>query len=61
MIKEMIGELNRAMYENEITFGCVRTILEQLSKLTGKEYTLLNRRVVIKNADGTCNDAYVNC
>ena len=60
MIKEMIGELNRAMHENEISFECVRNILEQLSKLTGKEYGILNRRVTIKNADGSCNDAFVN-
>jgi hypothetical protein len=60
MIKEMINELNRAMHENELSFDCARTILEQLSKLTGKEYGILNRRVIIKNADGTCNDAFVN-
>ena len=61
MIKEMIGELNRAMATAEISFECVRNILKQLSKLTGKEYGILNRRVTIEHGDGHYNDAYVNC
>jgi hypothetical protein len=60
MIKEMINELNRAMYEEEISFDCARNLLEQLSKLTGKKYGILKRRVIIENADGTFNDAFVN-
>ena len=60
MIKEMISELNRAMYDNEISFDCAKNILEQLSKLTGKKYGILKRRVTIENADGTCSDAFVN-
>ena len=60
MIKEMIKELNRAMHNNEISFDCAENILKQLSKLTGKEYGILNRRVTIKNTDGTCNDAFIN-
>ena len=61
MIKEMIKELNRAMFNNEISFVCVKNILSELSVLTSKNYGVLNCRVIIMNADGSFNDAYVNC
>ena len=58
----MIGELNRAMAEYEISFDCVRNILKQLSKLTGKEYSIINRRVVYRDSlDKHLHDAYVYC
>ena len=60
MIKETINELNRAMANNEISFDCVRNILAQLSKLTGKKYGILKRRVTIKHGNGHCSDAFVN-
>lgn len=60
MIKKMISELNRAMNAEEISFECAVNILKQLSELTGKEYVILNRRVTIKNANGTYSDAFVN-
>ena len=58
MIKEMISELNRAMYENEISFDCVENLLEQLSKLTGKKYGILHRRVTVYSENGAVNDAW---
>jgi hypothetical protein len=60
MIKEMIKELNRAMHSEEISFSCARNILEQLSKLTGKKYGILNRRVTIECDNGHRKDAWVN-
>ena len=59
MIKEMINELNRAMYAGEISFDCVHNILNQLSKLTGLEYCIINRRVAFKKGK-EFHDAYVN-
>ena len=59
MIKGMIHTLNEAMYAGEISFDCVRALLEQLSKLTGKEYTIVNRRVIVKDEYGKIHDAYV--
>ena len=59
MIKEMINELNRALAESEITFNCVTNLLEQLSKLTGKEYKILARRVVYVE-NNKLHDAWVN-
>lgn len=59
MIKEMINELNNAMYNNEITFDCVTNLLKQLSKLTGKEYKILSKRVVYVE-NNKFYDAWVN-
>ena len=61
MIKEMIGELNRAMAKDEININVVKNLCKQLSKLTGLEYEVLNRRVIYRANDGTLHDAYVNC
>lgn len=58
MIKEMISELNRAMYENEISFDCAQNLLKQLSKLTGKKYGILNRRVTVYIEPGVISDAW---
>ena len=60
MIKEMIDELNRAMANDEVSFDCVRNILAQLEKLTGKKYGILKRRVTIEYGNGRCGDAWVN-
>lgn len=60
MIKEMINELNRAMNNDEISFECAENLLEQLSKLTGKKYGILRRRVTIELSDGHYSDAWVN-
>lgn len=60
MIKEIIKELNRAMYYNEISFDCVDKILEQISKSSGDKYTILNRRVVIITDEGNFDDAYIS-
>ncbi len=59
MIKGMIKTLNVAMYAGEISFDCVRDLLAQLSKLTGKEYDIVNRRVIVKDEYGKIHDAYV--
>lgn len=60
MIKGMINELNSAMYDGTITFDVVKNLCNQLSKLTGREYSILNRRVVVKYPDGRCEDAWAN-
>lgn len=60
MIKEMINEMNKAMYDGSITFEVVRNLCNQLSKLTGKQYGILNKRVVVEYADGRTIDAWVN-
>ena len=52
MIKEMIKELNRAMDNNEISIECVQNLLQQLSKMTGKEYCIIRKRVCYKDTDG---------
>jgi hypothetical protein len=59
MIKELIDELNNAMYDKEISFNCVRKLLAQISKLTGKKYGILNKRVTVF-VDGVEHDAWVN-
>ena len=55
----MINTLNVAMYSGEISFDCVRDLLRHLSKLTGKEYDIVNRRVIVKDEYGKIHDAYV--
>lgn len=59
MIKEMIKELNNAMYDGEITFDCAKRLLKQLSTLTGKDYCIISKRVCYKAEDGF-HDAWVN-
>lgn len=59
MIKEMIKELNKAMYEGNITLKVVQNLCEQLSKLTGKDYCIINKRVCYKAEDGF-HDAWAN-
>ena len=60
MIKEMINELNEAMYEGKIDFEVVKNLLAQLSKLTGLEYGILNKRVTFySTVDREWHDAYV--
>ena len=60
MIKEMINEMNRAMYEGTISFNTVKNLCAQLSKLTGKKYGINNRRVTIILDNGHIEDAFVN-
>lgn len=60
MIKETISELNKAMYDGNITFEVVRKLCEQLSKLTGLKYGILNKRVIVEYPDGRFEDAWVN-
>lgn len=57
MIKEMISTINNALYNNEMTFDVARELLKSLSIMTGKEYSILNRRVVYKEY-GEFHDAY---
>ena len=59
MIKEMINEMNKAMQEGTISFDTVKNLCEQLSKLTGKKYGILNRRVTIEYGSHR-QDAYIN-
>ena len=59
MIKIMIWELNRAMIEGEISFTCVENLLKELSVLTGKEYEIINKRVVYRE-NNKLHDAWVN-
>ena len=58
MIKEMIGTINYALCNDEMTFDCARELLKSLSKLTGKEYMIIKRRVAFKE-DGKIHDAWV--
>ena len=51
MIKEMINELNKAMYDGKITFDVVESLCNQLSKLTGKDYRIINKRFCYKEYD----------
>ena len=59
MIKEMIKELNIAMHNGSISFDVVKKLCEQLSKLTGKNYSIINRRVVYIEY-GKYHDAWAN-
>ena len=60
MIKEMIEEMNRAMHNGEISFDCVERLMKQISKLTGLDYCIINKRVAYKDTDGKFHDALVN-
>jgi hypothetical protein len=60
MIKEMISVMNEAMYKGDITFDTVTKLCAELSKLTGKKYSILNKRVVIDLGNGHYKDAWVN-
>ena len=57
--KERISEMNKAMYDGDITFNVVKNLCDQLSKLTGHKYGILNKRVIIF-ADGSFKDAWAN-
>lgn len=46
MIKDFIAILNDGMPRGEISFDVVEQLLRQLSSVTGKEYGILNCRVV---------------
>ena len=59
MIKEMIGTINYALCEDEMTIECAYALLKSLSKLTGKKYEILHRRVAFKGDDGLLHDAWV--
>lgn len=64
-MKHMVRVMNMLMYnandhEWETVILEVKESLKALQAMTGKEYGILNRRVIIKNPNGTCNDAYVN-
>lgn len=60
MIKEMISEMNRAMYNGEMSFECAKNLLKQLSKITGKDYDILNNKRVVYWEYNECHDAWVN-
>lgn len=59
MIKDYIATLNNGMSNGEISFNIAEQLLRQLSLVTGKEYSILNRRVVYYDG-GQYRDAWVN-
>lgn len=59
MIKDFISIINDGMGRGEISFNIAEQLLRQLSLVTGKEYSILNRRVIYY--DGRqYRDAWVN-
>lgn len=59
MIKDMIKTINHAMYDGEMTIGCAEELLKSIAVLTGKEYSILRKRVVYKE-NGQFHDAWAN-
>lgn len=59
MIKNMISIINHGMYNNELSIECAKMLIEELSALTGKKYSILRKRVVYKE-NGQFHDAWAN-
>lgn len=59
MIKDYIATLNNGMSNGEISFDFVRKLLAHLSLVTGKDYDILNKRVVYRDGRDM-HDAWVN-
>lgn len=59
MIKDFISIINDGMGRGEISFDVAEQLLRQLSLVTGKEYSILNRRVIYYDG-GQYRDAWVN-
>lgn len=59
MIKDYIATLNNGMSNGEISFNVAEQLLRQLNLVTGKEYSILNRRVVYYDGK-QYRDAWVN-
>lgn len=59
MIKEMLYTINHAMSDGEMTIECAKNLLKSISVITGKEYSILRKRVVYKE-DGHIYDAWAN-
>ena len=59
MIKDFISIINDGMGRGEISFDVAEQLLRQLSLVTGKDYDILNERVVYRDGRGM-HDAWVN-
>ena len=59
MIKDFISIINDGMSNGEISFNIAEQLLRQLSLVTGKEYSILNKRVVYRDGRDM-HDAWVN-
>lgn len=59
MIKDMIKTINHALADEEMTIACAYELLKSLALLTGKEYSLLRKRVVYME-NGQFRDAWAN-
>ena len=59
MIKDFISIINDGMRCGEISFNIAEQLLRQLSLVTGKDYDILNKRVVYRDGRGM-HDAWVN-
>lgn len=59
MIKDFISIINDGMGRGEISFDVAEQLLRQLSLVTGKEYSILNKRVVYRDGRDM-HDAWAN-
>lgn len=59
MIKEMLETINHALADDKMTIDCAEKLLDSISKLTGKQYSILRLRVVYKE-NGAFRDAWAN-
>lgn len=59
MIKNYIATLNNGMSNGEISFNIAEQLLRQLSLVTGKDYDILNKRVVYREGRDM-HDAWAN-
>lgn len=59
MVKDFISIINDGMGRGEISFDVAEQLLRQLSLVTGKDYDILNKRVVYREGRDM-HDAWVN-
>ena len=59
MVKEIINTINKGLSNGELSIDCAKELIKYLGVISGKEYTLLNKRVTYIE-DGKFHDAWVN-